>query len=141
MLKERLEILEVSGILPKNAIKEDPSLYLNPKSIHNLTLNDNEESFNEIIAILLTNNIIFLPTVSMFFYRLFSMDSNTLKHRIEEFKSVDEIDYIRQNPHVLANASTSEELVRQIVTAKSKQENYKYIDEDGYIGFEFRGEA
>lgn len=138
MLQERLSLLEQAGIIPNNALTVDQQTYANPKSIINLTLNQDEVNFQEIVNLLRTYSVLF-QNVSIFFYRILTMDHLDLKMRLEAFAGVEELDFIRQNPQILAETTTVEQLLENIESAKEKKVNYHFVDEDGFISFDFTG--
>ncbi len=95
-----------------------------------LLLLKNEETFNEIVDILKTNNIGIQKQNSIYALRIFAVDLLEIENTINEFKSLDELDFLRAYPEKLAEPKNIHTIIKNII--KFQESNTIYKDENGY---------
>lgn len=120
-LKEKHLILDTEESL--NLFSE----CFNKFGISLLLLRD-ENKFNQILDILEENNIPLQKENGMFALRIFAVDAYDLKNSIDEYFAINEINFLRKHPEILAEVQTVHKIANNIKICQQKNISYKTED-------------
>lgn len=90
-----------------------------------LLLLKDEEEFNKIVDLLSDNNIPLQKDNGIYTLRVFAVDYYNLENIINDFKEVDEIDFLRIHPEILSEPKTASIVISNIRDYKQNAINYK----------------
>ncbi len=90
-----------------------------------LLMLNNEDEFNKIVDLLVDNKISLQKTNGIYSLRLFAVDYETLKREIEEFKEIDELDFLRVYPEMLSEPKNIKIALSNITNLKNQNVSYK----------------
>ena len=89
-----------------------------------------EEKFNRIIDLLVENNIPIQKANGMYSLRIFAVDYYELKDIINEYFSIDEMNFLRKYPEIIAEAETVHFIANNM--KRYQDLNISYKDGDNY---------
>lgn len=95
-----------------------------------LLLLKDENKFDSILSLLEKNNIPLQKENGMFAFRIFAVDVNELEDIIYEYSAIDELDFLRKYPEIIAEAQTVHNIAKNI--KKYQDENVSYKNDNEY---------
>ena len=120
-----LNILKEKKLVPNN--EDGISLFsdcFNKFGISILLLKD-EEKFNKIVDLLVENKISLQKANGMYCLRLFAVDYNELNAIIGEYKALQELDFLRKYPEIIAEAKTVHTIAQNMKQFQEANVSYK----------------
>lgn len=90
----------------------------------------NESHFNEVIDILVDKKIPLQKNNGIYVFRLFAVPTEDIKRIIAHYEEINELDFLRFYPEMMAEAKNIEFILEQIKMYQSK--GIKYKDKNGY---------